>query len=234
VIGEETDQERAQSRARLAPITQHMRAPSAEEVAGMNLDRCLRIFPHDQNTSGFFVAILRKTKALASQPSQRSRVDVAAHASMSSRSEVSLQVVKHSHASKRPSRGEAIRAMHDLGYNPKDSQAGSEINRHVVLQSVDSNVTHPILHIYPIDVAYQAGGSQEALCVIQDDVHASYSVITQRWCIALRVCGGLCKVTCLLYMHALGRAFEAARSWGRSLPILQCGFTVGRFSGEGE
>ncbi|KAI8589072.1 NOL1/NOP2/Sun domain family, member 2 [Geranomyces variabilis] len=34
----------------------------AEDVAEMNLDRCLRVYPHDQNTGGFFVAVLEKVK----------------------------------------------------------------------------------------------------------------------------------------------------------------------------
>ncbi|KAJ3181791.1 tRNA (cytosine(34)-C(5))-methyltransferase [Geranomyces variabilis] len=34
----------------------------AADVAEMNLDRCLRVYPHDQNTGGFFVAVLEKVK----------------------------------------------------------------------------------------------------------------------------------------------------------------------------
>lgn len=38
--------------------------PTAEEAAQMNLDRCLRIYPHDQDTGGFFVAVFEKIKPL--------------------------------------------------------------------------------------------------------------------------------------------------------------------------
>eukprot|EP00924_Labyrinthula_sp_SR-Ha-C_P012909 augustus_masked-scaffold_12-processed-gene-3.4-mRNA-1 protein AED:0.12 eAED:0.14 QI:0/-1/0/1/-1/1/1/0/734 len=39
-----------------------MFSPSEEEVGNLNLDKCLRILPQDQNTGGFFICVLRKTK----------------------------------------------------------------------------------------------------------------------------------------------------------------------------
>lgn len=39
-------------------------APKPEEVAQYNLDRCVRILPHFQNTGGFFVTVFRKTGEL--------------------------------------------------------------------------------------------------------------------------------------------------------------------------
>jgi multisite-specific tRNA:(cytosine-C5)-methyltransferase len=44
-----------------APSNRSMFPPSDEEISWMNLDRCLRIVPMDQNTGGFFVAMFRKT-----------------------------------------------------------------------------------------------------------------------------------------------------------------------------
>ncbi|MFH4973385.1 hypothetical protein AB6A40_000094 [Gnathostoma spinigerum] len=38
--------------------------PTEEEKVQFNLDRCFRILPHVQNTGGFFVAVIRKTKPL--------------------------------------------------------------------------------------------------------------------------------------------------------------------------
>ena len=38
--------------------------PSAEEAADMHLERCIRLLPQDQDTGGFFVALLRKTGPL--------------------------------------------------------------------------------------------------------------------------------------------------------------------------
>lgn len=34
--------------------------PSAEEAEKMNLHHSMRILPHDQNSGGFFVALLKK------------------------------------------------------------------------------------------------------------------------------------------------------------------------------
>ncbi|KAG5189283.1 S-adenosyl-L-methionine-dependent methyltransferase, partial [Tribonema minus] len=38
--------------------------PTAEEAPGLHLDRCMRFLPHDQDTGGFFVAVLRKVSAV--------------------------------------------------------------------------------------------------------------------------------------------------------------------------
>ncbi|CAH1268835.1 NSUN2 [Branchiostoma lanceolatum] len=38
--------------------------PDPDKLEAMHLDRCIRILPHHQDTGGFFVAVLRKTKAL--------------------------------------------------------------------------------------------------------------------------------------------------------------------------
>jgi len=54
-----------------APLTQRraqrmaasLFAPSAEEAAAMQLERCLRLLPHAQDTGGFFCALLRKRTA---------------------------------------------------------------------------------------------------------------------------------------------------------------------------
>jgi len=35
--------------------------PSPEEAEALHLERCMRFVPHDQNTGGFFVALIRKT-----------------------------------------------------------------------------------------------------------------------------------------------------------------------------
>lgn len=37
---------------------------SAVEVCDLPLERCMRILPHDQNTGGFFIAVLHKVSPL--------------------------------------------------------------------------------------------------------------------------------------------------------------------------
>ncbi|KAG2243216.1 hypothetical protein Bca52824_094939 [Brassica carinata] len=39
----------------------------AEEVCDLPLERCVRIVPHDQNTGGFFIAVLHKVSTLPGQ-----------------------------------------------------------------------------------------------------------------------------------------------------------------------
>ncbi|KAL1190352.1 26S rRNA (cytosine-C(5))-methyltransferase NOP2B [Cardamine amara subsp. amara] len=45
----------------MAPISSD---ESAEEVCDLPLERCVRILPHDQNTGGFFIAVLHKVSPL--------------------------------------------------------------------------------------------------------------------------------------------------------------------------
>lgn len=42
------------------PIPESAFPPTVEEADSFHIERCLRIFPHDQNTGGFFVAVLEK------------------------------------------------------------------------------------------------------------------------------------------------------------------------------
>ncbi|XP_065095378.1 tRNA (cytosine(34)-C(5))-methyltransferase [Ochlerotatus camptorhynchus] len=45
-------------------IRQQMFPPAAEDAAKYNLERCIRVLPHQQNTGGFFIALLEKKKPL--------------------------------------------------------------------------------------------------------------------------------------------------------------------------
>jgi len=45
-------------------INNSMFPPSEDEKKWMNLDRCMRLLPHQQNTGGFFVAVLRKVSLI--------------------------------------------------------------------------------------------------------------------------------------------------------------------------
>jgi tRNA (cytosine34-C5)-methyltransferase len=59
LLGELDQSELARSKQRLPKIVSTMHPPSDEAVArSLHLDRCMRIMPQDQNTGGFFVAVL--------------------------------------------------------------------------------------------------------------------------------------------------------------------------------
>lgn len=42
--------------------------PSAEEVEKFNLDRCMRVYPHQQNTGGFFITVFEKIDTTSTPP----------------------------------------------------------------------------------------------------------------------------------------------------------------------
>lgn len=42
--------------------------PSSEEAAKMHLERCMRVLPHQQDTGGFFIAVLSKRSQAAAKP----------------------------------------------------------------------------------------------------------------------------------------------------------------------
>ena len=46
--------------AKLPPLLSSMLPPSIEEQENFHLDRCVRIFPHDQDTGGFFIAVFER------------------------------------------------------------------------------------------------------------------------------------------------------------------------------
>ena len=62
-IGEPDDSARLASKSRLTAFCPSMYPPVPEVAAQLHLDRCVRILPHDQDTGGFFVAVLEMVGA---------------------------------------------------------------------------------------------------------------------------------------------------------------------------
>ncbi|CDM34780.1 hypothetical protein DTO013E5_3306 [Penicillium roqueforti] len=63
-IEEHRDQEGINGLARLA---EGMFAPTGE-AANLPLDRCMRVYPHQQDTGGFFITVLEKTSEIKAKP----------------------------------------------------------------------------------------------------------------------------------------------------------------------
>ena len=61
-IGEPDDSARLASKSRLTKFSPSMYPPAPEVAAQLHLNRCVRILPHDQDTGGFFVAVLEMVK----------------------------------------------------------------------------------------------------------------------------------------------------------------------------
>jgi multisite-specific tRNA:(cytosine-C5)-methyltransferase len=65
---EEVEQHRDQEGINgLARLAEGMFAPTGEN-ADMPLDRCMRVYPHQQDTGGFFITVLEKTSEIRAKP----------------------------------------------------------------------------------------------------------------------------------------------------------------------
>jgi len=51
-----------------APIPLSLFPPTPEEVEKFHLERCMRLYPHLQDTGGFFVALLKKVAEIPRVP----------------------------------------------------------------------------------------------------------------------------------------------------------------------
>lgn len=99
----ETSEEKKESRKRFSDFAPTMHCPPQETVQSLYLNRCMRIFPQDQDTGGFFVALLEYVgEYTASSQSEAPRSSIERNASTSHK------------------------AFQQLGYNPKQKDASSK------------------------------------------------------------------------------------------------------------
>lgn len=124
LVGETEKSEVARSKQRLLPILPSMLPPSDSEIlASLNLHRCMRLMPQDQNTGGFFVAILEIVpcaSAITVEPSEL-------HLTLLKKRKQKPMEEKSVKASKMR-RGDVLV---QLGYNPHTSQKESQgVSKH--------------------------------------------------------------------------------------------------------
>lgn len=75
--------------------------PSKHDAAKYNLERCIRILPHMQNTGGFFVAVLHKLKPLPWEARPKVSLSVAESPANENGEDVSQSVAERSGDNKR-------------------------------------------------------------------------------------------------------------------------------------
>lgn len=97
----ETPEEKKESRKRLKDFATTMHCPPQETVQSLHLTRCMRIFPQDQDTGGFFVAILDYVGDYKSSQPEARRNSIERNSSTSNK------------------------AFQQLGYNPKQQEVSS-------------------------------------------------------------------------------------------------------------
>lgn len=54
----------------------HMFPPELEVAKELNLDKCIRVLPHHQNTGGFFIAVIRKLPLSTEESSENADAKV--------------------------------------------------------------------------------------------------------------------------------------------------------------
>ncbi len=128
VVGEEdkdNERTRQESLQRLPKLVKSLQPPANEQEAKeMELHRCLRILPQDQDTGGFFIALLEKIESIPyEEPVLSSGKKLHPEATAPKPSKNSLQVVegnkKKSAVNSNGVTGKSLQAMTELGYNPK-------------------------------------------------------------------------------------------------------------------
>jgi hypothetical protein len=110
--GEPDEASRKASIARLPAFTRSMRPPTAEEARLMQLQRCHRVLPQDNDTGGFFVAVLHLLPDHSPTPPEYQACAV---------EEASLtgEGKKKKHGGQEVSAEASMEIMRNLGYNPK-------------------------------------------------------------------------------------------------------------------
>ena len=106
-VGEPNDVAAKASKARLPELTASMHPPSPEIANSLHLERCMRILPQDQDTGGFFVAILEKIEVKKTISKSSSK------ATNSNSSSSSSAIIKY------VSEEKSLKTLRGLGFNPK-------------------------------------------------------------------------------------------------------------------
>jgi hypothetical protein len=108
--GEPDEASRKASIARLPAFTRSMRPPAPEEARLMQLQRCHRVLPQDNDTGGFFVAVLHLLPDHSPTPSEYQACAV---------DESTGEGKKKKHGGQEVSAEASMEIMRNLGYNPK-------------------------------------------------------------------------------------------------------------------
>lgn len=64
----------------LGKLTEGMFSPASRHNQDIPLDRCFRIYPHQQDTGGFFIAVLEKQSEIRARPEAEAKIKTAASA----------------------------------------------------------------------------------------------------------------------------------------------------------
>jgi hypothetical protein len=115
LINEKDETERKETIKRMGSLPSSIHPPSSSEANNFHLDRCLRILPHDQNTGGFFIAVIEKLQSTSDLlPSLKASNKTKKEQEPVQKSS-SLQVVSKKKTT--------VQVMKEIGFNPKHDQS---------------------------------------------------------------------------------------------------------------
>lgn len=104
-----------------------MHSPTELELAWMNLEYCMRVLPHDQDTGGFFVAVFESVSITGNFTEPESQWED--NSLNKSNSEILGSSVEYGDRMlEQVSQEKAIQTLSKLRYNPKRRDALTELN----------------------------------------------------------------------------------------------------------
>lgn len=182
VLGEESDAERLASLSKLPRIAESMRPPSPEEAAEMCLERCMRILPHDQDTGGFFVALMQKVSEADTNSFALDALDSSQDTAALAKRRKTGSVQRRDgdrRSSGRDTVGveDSMEVMKKLGYNPKILQKADKKRAKKSDSAADPPSFMPFLPLSPsqLQAAGRALGFVDGVIRTLETDNESYS-----------------------------------------------------------
>lgn len=138
LAGESEPNDREKSRSRLPSLSRSMNCPQSKALLNeLKLERCMRIFPQDMNTGGFFIAVL-EISALEVSQIQREALRMEAEL-VNNGGHLDIPVTDEIKPKKKPASNRnsltaekkmrSIKVFQELGYNPHTAPETDQTNQ---------------------------------------------------------------------------------------------------------
>jgi hypothetical protein len=151
LINEKDENERKETIKRMGSLPSSIHPPSVSQLTNYHLDRCLRILPQDQNTGGFFIAVIEKLKSTSDLlPSLKSSTKAKKEQEPLQKPS-SLQVVSKKKTT--------VQVMKEIGFNPKHDQSPENdfsFSAYSLLSDSFPIISKYFLSLFPFQLHHQS------------------------------------------------------------------------------